>query len=380
MTRINYAEEFELMRPYRDEEVQPALGRLTGYPAFDVVLSYLFPDRSLSGVKEMLLNLSSVDAFQTEFMYHAVYAIVKKTSDGLSSSGMENLNPGEPYLFISNHRDIVLDAAILQVLLLDNGHKTSQITFGSNLMTSPLVVDFGKLNRMFTFYREGSRIQMYRNSLLHSAYIADAILRKRESVWIAQRNGRTKDGNDLTQSALLKMLGGYQPDSLQALIDLNIVPMAVSYEYEPCDIEKTREIYLSGRQEYVKEKDEDLKSVLSGITSPKGRIHFSFGTPLNSFLESLKGETLNLNGLSEAAAAGMDRQIHQMFRLFPNNYIACDMLSGKQNFAANYTTDEYTLFGEYVSRKTGVVEGDQEELRKIFLNLYARPVLNRFPG
>ncbi|MBK9355859.1 MAG: 1-acyl-sn-glycerol-3-phosphate acyltransferase [Bacteroidales bacterium] len=380
MTKINYTEEFELMRPYRDEEVQPALRRLTGYPAFDIVLSYLFPDRPLAAVKEMLLKLDTVDAFQAEFMYHAVNSIVNKTSNGLSVSGQENLKPGEPYLFISNHRDIVLDAAILQVLLLDNGHKTSQITFGSNLMTSPLVVDFGKLNRMFTFYREGSRIQMYRNSLLHSAYISDAILQKQESVWIAQRNGRTKDGNDLTQLALLKMLGGYQPDSLQTLTNLNIVPMAVSYEYEPCDIEKTREIYLSGRQEYVKEKDEDLKSVLSGITSPKGRIHFSFGTPLNSFLENLKGDALNLNGLSEATAAEMDRQIHHMFRLFPNNYIASDMLSGKQEFAANYTGDELSRFSEYVSRKTGGVEGDKDELRKLFLNLYARPVLNRFPG
>jgi len=378
MTKINYSAEFDLMRPYCDEEVQPALRRLTGYPAFDIVLSYLFPDRPLAGVKQMLLELDSVDSFQSEFMYHAVNAIVKKTSDGLSVSGQENLKPGEPYLFISNHRDIVLDAAILQVLLLDNGHKTSQITFGSNLMTSPLVVDFGKLNRMFTFYREGSRIQMYRNSLLHSAYISDAILRKRESVWIAQRNGRTKDGNDLTQSALLKMLGGYQADSLQALIDLNIVPMAVSYEYEPCDIEKTREIYLSGRQEYIKDKDEDFKSVLSGITSPKGRIHFSFGTPLNSFLEGLKGKPLNQNGLSEATAAEIDRQIHRMFSLFPNNYIACDMLTGKQDYIAEYTPEEYTRFGEYVAQKTGSVDGDLEELRKLFLNLYARPVLNRY--
>jgi len=380
MTKINYSAEFDLMRPYRDEEVQPALRRLTGYPAFDIVLNYLFPDRPLAGVKEMLLKLDSVDSFQAEFMYHAVYSIVNKTSDGLSVSGQENLRPGEPYLFISNHRDIVLDAAILQVLLLDNGHKTSQITFGSNLMTSPLVVDFGKLNRMFTFYREGSRIQMYRNSLLHSAYISDAILRKRESVWIAQRNGRTKDGNDLTQSALLKMLGGYQADSLQALIDLNIVPMAVSYEYEPCDIEKTREIYLSGRQEYKKDKDEDFKSVLSGITSPKGRIHFSFGTPLNSFLEGLKGKPLNQNGVSEATAAEMDRQIHRMFRLFPNNYIACDMLTGKQDYTMEYTPEGLARFSDYVAKKTGSVGGDQEELRKLFLNLYARPVLNRFPG
>ena len=221
---------------------------------------------------------------------------------------------------------------------------------------------------------------MYRNSLLHAAYISNAILQKRESVWIAQRNGRTKDGNDQTQSALLKMLGGYQTDSLQALTDLNIVPMAVSYEYEPCDIEKTREIYLSGRQEYIKEKDEDFKSVLSGITSPKGRIHFSFGPPLNSFLESLKGETLNQNGLFESTAAEMDRQIHRMFRLFPNNYVACDMLTGKQDYASNYTAEEYARFGEYVSRKTGSVEGDQEELRKFFLNLYAKPVENQYNG
>lgn len=378
MIEINYAEEFELMRPYNDKEVNPAIKRLLGYPAFDIVLSYLFPDRPLDEVRNNLLKLNSVEEFQAHFMYQAVYSIIKMTSGGLTVSGQENLIPGTPYLFISNHRDIVLDAAILQALLLDNGHNTSQITFGSNLMTSPLIVDFGKLNRMFTFYRSGTRAQMYKQSLLHSAYIADAISNKKESVWIAQRNGRTKDGNDLTQSALLKMLAGYNTDPILALKNLNVVPIAISYEFEPCDLAKTREVCLSAKMEYVKDKNEDFKSILSGITSQKGRIHFAFGKPLNSFFESLPVELKNQNSLYELTAVEIDQQIHQMFRLFPNNHIAFDLLSEKPIHSDKYNTEESSRFLQYISGQISQIEGDKEELTKLFLKLYAKPVENQY--
>jgi len=243
-------------------------------------------------------------------------------------------------------------------------------------MSSPMVIDFGKLNRMFIFYRGGSRIEMYQHALLHSAYIRDSIVNNKESVWIAQRNGRTKDGNDLTQAALLKMFIGCHTDPIQALSELNIVPMAVSYEYEPCDIEKTRELYLSGIQEYVKSKNEDLYSVLSGITSPKGRIHFSFGTPLNAFIEKSVVGKISLNSVSEMVAAEVDRQVYQMFQLRPNNYIATDMLSGNPVNGHHYTTNEYDHFKEYVQKKISPVNGDKNELTRLMLQLYAKPVEN----
>lgn len=376
MTKINYAEEFEKMRPYRDHEVNDAIRRLIGYPEFNVVLSWLFPDVPVEKSKQDLLQINSVEEFQVKFMHKVVNTIIAKTSSGLTVSGMENLTPGTAYLFVSNHRDIVLDAAILQVILLDYRHKTSQITFGNNLMSSPMIVDFGKLNRMFTFYRGGSKVEMYHHALLHSAYIRDSIVNKQESLWIAQRNGRTKDGNDVTQSALLKMFIGCQSDPLQSLSELNIVPMAVSYEYEPCDIQKVNEIYISGIRDYVKSKNEDLFSVLSGITSFKGKIHFSFGTPLNAFIESLRQEKLNQNAFTEKVAAEIDRQVYQMFRLQPVNFIAADMLEGTSDFSQHYSSLEYDHFSEYIQKKISHVNGDKNELTRLMLSLYAKPVEN----
>jgi len=376
MTKINYSEEFEKMRPYNDHEVKVAINRLVNYKEFDVVLSWLFPEIPLAESKQNLLEIHTVEDFQVKFMHKVVNTIINKTSSGLTVSGMENLTPGTAYLFVSNHRDIVLDAAILQVILLDYGHKTSQITFGSNLMSSPMIVDFGKLNRMFTFYRGGTRLELYQNALLHSAYIRNAIVVLNESVWIAQRNGRTKDGNDITQSALLKMFIGCQSDPLQTLSELNIVPMAVSYEYEPCDAEKTRELYLSGIQEYVKSKNEDLFSVISGITSFKGKIHFSFGTPLNTFIESLRPEKFNQNTLSERIATEIDRQVYQMFQLQAINYIAADVINGTSVFSQHYTPVEYDHLRKYIEKKISPVDGDKQELTRLMLKMYAKPVEN----
>jgi len=376
MTKINYSEEFEKMRPHNDHEVKGAINRLVNYKEFDVVLSWLFPEIPLAESKQNLLEIHTVEDFQVKFMHKVVNTIINKTSSGLTVSGMENLTPGTAYLFVSNHRDIVLDAAILQVILLDYGHKTSQITFGSNLMSSPMIVDFGKLNRMFTFYRGGTRLELYQNALLHSAYIRNAIVVLNESVWIAQRNGRTKDGNDITQSALLKMFIGCQSDPLQTLSELNIVPMAVSYEYEPCDAEKTRELYLSGIQEYVKSKNEDLFSVISGITSFKGKIHFSFGTPLNTFIESLRPEKFNQNTLSERIATEIDRQVYQMFQLQAINYIAADVINGTSVFSQHYTPVEYDHLRKYIEKKISPVDGDKQELTRLMLKMYAKPVEN----
>lgn len=373
---IDYAKEFELMRPYNDQEVSQAVHRLINYPEFDRVLSYLYPGVPLESIKKNFTDIETVHDFQQRFMYRAVNFIIENTSKKLTVSGQENIAADTPYLFVSNHRDIVMDAAILQVILLDSGHKTSQITFGSNLMSSPLIVDFGKLNKMFKFYRGGTRNEMYNYSLLHSAYIKETILNKKESVWIAQRNGRTKDGNDLTQPAMLKMLIGCNTQTVETLSAFNILPFAVSYEYEPCDAFKTRELYISSKQPYVKDKNEDLHSVLTGITSTKGNIHFAFGKPLNQFLESLDVNNTN-ERLYNLAATELDKQVHSLYKLHPNNYIAFDMLSPKPVFANHYTRDEFCHFYDYVNVNIGEIEGQRSELKRIFLNLYANPVSNR---
>ena len=280
-------QDFEDIRPYNDNEINPALHRLVGVPEFSKVLEYIFPERKKEDIIEELKGIHSAIDFQKQFMHPLVNSIVKKTSKGLTYSGFDLLVPGTPYLFVSNHRDIVLDSAILQVLLFDNGHLSSEITFGSNLMSNPFVVDFGKINRMFTVYRGGNRMEMFRNSQTLSAYIRHTITNKRTSAWIAQRNGRTKDGNDKTETGLLKMFNISGGDSFdESFSELNIVPLSISYEYEPCCALKVKETsVVSKGLIYQKAPNEDFMSILTGITSQKGRIHLSICHPVNTFLK-----------------------------------------------------------------------------------------------
>jgi len=198
-------EDFEDIRPYFDHEINPALRRIISNPLFDKITEFLFPGKDHKEIKDMLAGTYTAHDFQLHFMHPLVNSILKKTSDGLSTDGFEQLTPGIPYLFVGNHRDIVLDSAILQVLLFDYGHKTSEISFGSNLMINQFVIDFGKVNRMYRVDRAGNKAELLNISQKLSAYIRHTITNKRASVWIAQRPGRTKNGYDKTEAGLLKM-------------------------------------------------------------------------------------------------------------------------------------------------------------------------------
>ncbi len=375
---MELAKHFDSIRPYRDEEVGPAIKRLLAHPRFGAVLDYLFKNVDREEVKKQLGAISTVEQFQVFFSHHTVQYVLDSTSDGLSTQGLEKLNPEVPYLFIANHRDIVLDAAIMQYALFQSGRPTSQITFGQNLMSEQILLDIGKLNKMFTFFRGGSRITQYRNALLNSAYINHVIKEGRESIWIAQRNGRTKDGKDLTQSALIKMLSLKQGPICSSLAGLNIVPVSISYEIEPCEIQKVRETYISRRKEYVKAPMEDLQSILSGITSQKGRIHYVFGTPLNDFITSLEEENLHENEIMDRVAGEIDRQVHDNYRLWPGNYFAYDRLHGVKHFSNQYGEDDVEKFNSRMNTGITAMKGlDPDELRELFVNLYAGPVNNK---
>ncbi|MCG8578537.1 MAG: 1-acyl-sn-glycerol-3-phosphate acyltransferase, partial [Bacteroidales bacterium] len=248
----------EDMRPYNDTEVKEAMARMLEKEEFKGVLNYVFPDKSISESMRLMQEIDSTQSFQEKFSSKAVDEVLNKTATQFTYSGLENIRPDESYLFISNHRDIVMDSAILQNILYKNGHRTSQITFGSNLMSSQFIVDIGKVNKMFTFFRGGTRNEIYQNALVHSAYIRKVIGEINESVWIAQRDGRTKDGNDQTQVSLLKMLTIKQKDNVAAIKQFNIVPITISYEYEPCDVFKVLERIKSKEGSYKKAKDEDF--------------------------------------------------------------------------------------------------------------------------
>lgn len=374
---MELSEQFEIIRPYHDSEVKPAIERLVNHPGFIPVLNYLFPGADIDQLSQKFRSIEGVDQFQDFFSYHTVETIIGKTSTGLSHSGGETLDSGKPYLFVANHRDIVLDAAIMQYLLAREGNKTSQITFSENLMMDQLLLDLGKLNKMFTFYRGGSKITQYRNAMINSAYINHVLKEQNESIWIAQRNGRTKNGDDRTQKGLIKMLAMGGENICDSLAELNVVPVSISYEIEPCDILKVRELYMSQREKYVKAPNEDLMSILAGIRGEKGGIHLTFGTPLNDFLFHLKSEKLHDNEVIEKIATEIDRQIFRGYKLWPNNYIAADLFEGKSRLKKYYNEAQKLSFEQSMLEKISSLEGmDPEEVKDIYLKIYTNPIIN----
>jgi len=369
--------DFEDIRPYHDEEINPALKRIVSVPEFGKILDFLFPGENKDQIIHDLTQTYSALDFQKRFMHPLVNSILRKTSKGLTTSGFDLLDPGTPYLFVANHRDIVLDSAILQVVLLDHGHETSEITFGSNLMTNQFIIDLGKVNRMFKVYRGGNRMELFRNSQILSAYIRYTITQKKTSAWIAQRNGRTKDGNDKTETGLLKMFnfsGGC--DFRQSFDELNIVPLVVSYEYEPCCAFKVRELMsvIKGIP-YQKEPREDLVSIVTGITQQKGRIHLAACPTMNQMLSETDGLP-NANDKINKLAAWMDSAIYAHFRLWPTHYIAHDLLQQSRKFADKYTPLEVEEFRSYMHKELSVLTGDTRQQEELLLKIYATPVIN----
>lgn len=373
---MDFALKYEEMRPYNDNEVPGVIERIIKEDRFLDVLSFLYNSKE-EGVRT-IEKVKTTSEFQSAFSHIAVRKIVELTSENLTFSGLEELDNSKPYLFIANHRDIVLDSAIMQLMLIENGHKTSQITFGSNLMSDKFIVDLGKLNKMFTIYRGGSKIQMYRNALLHSGYIRHVLTEKRESAWIAQRNGRTKDGDDKTQVGMVKMLTIGRKDLYPALMELNIVPVTISYEYEPCDAQKVQEVYISRSKPYKKKQDEDMDSILRGIKGYKGKIHITFGTPLNNIFNESSFADMPYEEIINEIVHEIDCQIYKGFALCPGNYIAYDiyMQSGKY-FKNKYDQEQKEAFVDYVNKKISTLQGDKEELTKLFLGIYAIPVINK---
>jgi hypothetical protein len=370
-------EDFEDIRPYHDSEINPALKRVIVNPAFDKILEFFFPDQDKNYFKQKLAETYTAVEFQFTFMHPLVSAIVRKTSKGLTVDGFEQLTPGTPYLFVANHRDIVLDSAILQVLLLDNGHPTSEITFGSNLMINQFVIDLGKVNRMFKVERGGNKTELLRNSQKLSAYLRYTITSKKCSIWIAQRPGRTKNGNDRTEAGLLKMfsMSGHG-DFKDTFRELNIVPLVISYEYEPCCAFKIKELLtILNNGTYQKKPEEDLMSIITGITQQKGRIHMSIGKPVNHYLDYLDDKD-TLNNKVSRLAEMVDAEVYRHYKLWPGNYLAHDMLFDSKECSGFYDSGEKEEFLRYMENETKGLEGDRKAIEKLFLEIYANPLIN----
>lgn len=372
----NNENSFNNIAPYASHEINNALKRIAASKEFAYMASYVFPEQTTAQTAAMIKDVTTADDFQKVFMHKVVRRVIEKTADGLTYDGFDKLDAHTPYLFIANHRDIVLDSAILQVLLVEHQMSTTEITLGSNLMSSPFSVDFAKVNKMFTVYRRGTKIEMLKNSKILSAYIRDTLTKKKNSVWIAQRNGRTKDGFDKTEVALLKMLNLSGGDSLVHYFkELNIVPLSISYEYEPCALLKVMEVLQAAKGPYQKKPDEDFQSILKGITQYKGRIHLSAAQPLNSKLSTIKDSDHSVKQIEKLATL-IDKDIYENFKLWPSNYIAHDLLYNKDTYSNRYAVAEKNHFVNYLEKEMAPMKNDLNVKRKL-MELYAAPLNNK---
>ena len=368
---------FDDIRPYNADEFPAAVHRIADSEVIPAIAQYLgIPTETF---RERIRNLRSLREFQLGLLKEVIETLFRKTTMGFDWSGAENISEKKPYLFVSNHRDIVLDAMFLQYVLNEEGQNTCQITFGSNLMSHPFVIDFGKVNKMFRTERGGTPKEFY-NSMLHmSEYMRHVITEEHESVWIAQRNGRTKDGFDATDPAIIKMFSmSRRDDRVASLAELNIVPVAVSYEWESCDKLKTLELYqIQKNGHYEKQPNEDLNSILTGIMQPKGHVHFHLG-PMVTEADLTALNDCTTGEFYKRVAELMDRRINSHFFLHPNNYIAHDLLSGTTTFAENYTVEQKVQFMQYMGWMDEYPQMNREELEQIFLGIYAHPIDNKY--
>ncbi len=365
---------FDDIRPYRDEEIPAAMRRIAESEYFPLLASYVYPGEDVERVRALIRGFRTIRDFQLEVMRCVNEQVLARSVTEFTYGGVERLDTDKRYLFVSNHRDIMLDSCLLQYILYRNGHETTEITFGANLMCHPLVIDIGKANKMFRVERGGNMKEFYRSSMHLSDYIRHVLTEKKQSVWIAQRNGRTKDGNDLTDQGIIKMFGMSKPDDkVAALAGLNIVPVAVSYEWEPCDMLKCRELYESREAPYVKKPGEDLNSILTGIAQPKGRVHIEF-CPQITEADLMPFSDSASNEYHKQVAALIDERIHRNYRLMPANYIAHDLRSGQAEYAGRYTTEQKNAFVERMSMLQEKADCDMNVMNEIFLNIYANPV------
>ena len=305
--------------------------------------------------------------------------VLDNKSTGFSYDGIENLDPNKTFLALSNHRDIILDPAITQLVLYKNGIPMTEIAVGDNLISNKEIEYLIRSNRMIKVIRGVSARELYLSSQMLSKYIRINITNQRRSIWLAQRQGRTKDGFDTTEQGLLKMLDmSGQGDFQQNFEELNITPMSISYEIEPCDILKAREIVISRTQKYVKAEGEDFNSIMVGIMQPKGHIHLHIGKPLTSE-EVAAAADCDKNDRYQFIRNAVDKRVIEGYMLWPNNYIAYDILKQTDKYAAKYTQEQKAQFLGYMEHQLGTVEPEinRDELREVFLGIYANPVVSK---
>lgn len=368
---------FDAIRPFYDSEVNVAIHSAVNHPMMKALMSFTFPDVDEEQWKSQLKKTHSIRDFQCNFIYQSAQKVLEKSSDGLTTSGFETLEPNTSYLFISNHRDIILDTTLLNVSLFDHGLVMTASAIGDNLVKKPFLKTLSQLNRNFLVQRGLSPRDLLESSKLMSDYIRQLLLRENRSVWIAQREGRTKDGNDATHPGVLKMLamGSDESNLMGYFKKVKIVPVSISYEYDPTDALKMPQIIAQANDEiYIKDKNEDFITLLSGIIGQKKRIHIHVGTVLNSELDLIAQDFQNSNKQLQALAQTIDESIIKGYKLWPTNYIARDLLHSSDAYSNLYTTNEKALFERRLEMR---IDENNPQMMESFLAMYANPVLNK---
>jgi glycerol-3-phosphate O-acyltransferase len=368
---------FDSIRPFYDAEINAAIQDTVNHPMMKALMNFTFPDVDDSVWKEQLRKTHSIRDFQCNFIYQSLKKVLEKSSEGLSTSGFETLEKNTSYLFISNHRDIILDTSLLNACLFDHGLVMTASAIGDNLVKKAFMNTLAKMNRNFLVQRGLSPRELLQSSKLLAEYIGQLLLRENRSVWIAQREGRTKDGNDATHPGVLKMLamGSDEENLMNYFKKIKIVPVSISYEYDPTDALKMPQLMAEANNEvYVKDKNEDFTTLLSGIMGQKKRIHIHVGKVLDTELDSIATEFENSNKQIQALAQTIDESILKSYKLWPTNYIAYDILNETNEFSHLYSESEKSLFERRLDMR--IDNSNPIELQS-FLAMYANPVVNK---
>lgn len=377
--------DFSDIAPIDDSDFSAKMSRLVLEPGFEHAVRFVMPDVDYHEFANRLRSVKDKTEFQVQIMLPFLKMLESKTSDGITCDGIENIDPRNVYTFLSNHRDIVLDASFLNLCLLNNGRNTSEVAIGSNLLIFDWITDLVKLNKSFIVKRNIQRTKALEAAHHLSAYIHYAISEKHESVWIAQREGRAKDSNDFTQESLLKMLAlegdvGF----IGNLLDINVLPVSISYEYDPNDYLKAREFLLRRLDPgFKKSQHDDLLSMETGLLKYKGRIHFHFSRCIDDDLRRIDTSLPKVE-IVKAACHIIDRSIHSGYRIYPINYVAYDKLhGGGSRFASMYTPQQAHDVEEYIESQLAKVDLpdasklDRDYMREMMYAMYANPLRNK---
>ena len=377
-------EEFKDMRPYEPEELAAAYDELLADPTFRAVVAMVMPQIPAEALAPMMHGCKTILEFQYTFIRPLLDGVIKKCTTGLTNDfgSLDLCKEKENYTYISNHRDIVLDSGLLDmVLFVEKGLNTVEIAIGDNLLIYPWIKTLVRLNRSFIVTRKGGIREILQSSMRLSAYMHYVIAEKRAPIWIAQREGRSKDSTDHTQESLLKMftMGG-EGTPAQRLISLNLAPLSISYEYDPCDWLKAMEFqFKRDNPEYKKSQADDLTNMKTGIFGYKGRVHYQAAECMNDFIAALPAD-MPKNDFSATVAQEIDRRIYTNYRLYPGNFVAIDLLQGGNAYADRYTAEERATFETYLAGQLKKIEmpgKDEEFLRTKILEMYANPALNQ---